>query len=54
MGKRSRVEARVFKFFFDPSKSWGRDLFYVVWDPLLIRWFAWEWVGTGLVFVEAL
>jgi hypothetical protein len=23
-------------------------------DPLLIRWFGWEWDGFGLVFVEAL
>jgi hypothetical protein len=25
-----------------------------VWNPLLIRWFGWEWDDIGLVFMEAL
>jgi hypothetical protein len=25
-----------------------------VWDPPLIRWFGWEWGGSGQAFVESL
>jgi hypothetical protein len=35
-----------------PRVQYGMTCLLMVWDPLLTRWYGWEWDGFGLACVE--